>query len=320
MRSDSVFPADTRARAGALLVARPELSTLTVTGPDRLEWLQGILTCDVAGLAPGDGRWGLVLSRQGKILSDVLVVAGADSVHLGVPAAAAPRVLAWLSSFLVMEDADIADRSAAFTWFLAHGPRGGELVAHLAGSLGGIGGAVDPTGLGGAALLVPPAQAAAAEALAATVSFAEVATAEDWTRLRVERKVPLFGIDIDEQRNPHEAGLDRRCVSWEKGCYLGQEAVCMLDMRGKVKRRLVLLVVPGPGVPPPPGTPVLNDQLVAVGETRTAARSALFDGIAVLSLVAESSTPPGTRLALGHSSGGEVTGPPAPAAVVEANR
>jgi folate-binding protein YgfZ len=48
-------------------------------------------------------------------------------------------------------------------------------------------------------------------------------------------------VDFGERDNPHEASLDRIAVSWSKGCYLGQEVVCMQDMRGKVKRRLVAL-------------------------------------------------------------------------------
>jgi folate-binding protein YgfZ len=51
----------------------------------------------------------------------------------------------------------------------------------------------------------------------------------------------VFGVDFGEHDNPHEASLDRLAVSWTKGCYLGQEVVCMQDMRGKVKRRLIAL-------------------------------------------------------------------------------
>ena len=304
-----VLPADAAARSDALLVARPDLATLTVSGPDRLAWLQGVLTCNVDGLAEGDGRWGLVLSRQGKILSDVLVVAAPDAVHLGVPLRAAPRVHAWLSSFLIMEDAEIDDRSADFVWFIAHGPRGGSVAAQLVARFDGARGAVDPTGLGGATFLVPRAHQLETEVVARDELGVLVATDEDWLRLRVERLVPLYGIDVDEQRNPHEASLDRRSISWDKGCYLGQEAVCMLDMRGKVKRRLVLVALEG-DVTPGPGTPVSDAAGTVLGETRTAALSSLFGCGLALALLAEAATVPGTRLTVGGVS----------AAVVEPNR
>jgi folate-binding protein YgfZ len=124
---------------------------------------------------------------------------------------------------------------------------------------------------------------------------------------------------MDDQRNPHEASLDRRSVSWDKGCYLGQEAVCMLEMRGKVKRRLVLVALEG-GALPEPGTPVTDMAGRAIGETRSATRSALFGGGIALALLADSATPVGTRIALGAraAGGGGIAG--AGGVVVEPNR
>ncbi len=60
--------------------------------------------------------------------------------------------------------------------------------------------------------------------------------------LRLELGVPAFGIDFDDKMYPQEAALEKRAVSFEKGCYLGQEVVCMLEIRGHVKRRLVSFV------------------------------------------------------------------------------
>jgi folate-binding Fe-S cluster repair protein YgfZ len=64
-------------------------------------------------------------------------------------------------------------------------------------------------------------------------------------------------------------------VSWNKGCYLGQEVVCMQDMRGKLKRRLVALELGVAGAEPLPaiGTPVTADgQTDAVGELTSVTR------------------------------------------------
>jgi folate-binding protein YgfZ len=63
----------------------------------------------------------------------------------------------------------------------------------------------------------------------------------EWERFRRERGVPSFGTDFGEATYPQEAGLERHAVSFSKGCYLGQEVVCMLEMRGQVKRKLVQL-------------------------------------------------------------------------------
>jgi hypothetical protein len=74
--------------------------------------------------------------------------------------------------------------------------------------------------------------------------------------LRVAAGFPAFGVDYTADDNPHEASLDRRAVSFQKGCYLGQEVVYMQDARGKVKRRVVLVSIES-STPIPPGTPIL---------------------------------------------------------------
>ena len=69
------------AREGALLVELP-LATLVVTGPDRRDWLNGLVTCDVKAVEPGVGAWGLALSKQGKILSDLKTQKGPLLLHV----------------------------------------------------------------------------------------------------------------------------------------------------------------------------------------------------------------------------------------------
>jgi folate-binding protein YgfZ len=153
---------------------------------------------------------------------------------------------------------------------------------------------VDLTGLGGAALVVPRSEEAAVRQIA-VAEGAVPASDEDWVRLRVERLVPAYGIDMDDQRSPHDVSLERRVVSWSKGCYLGQEAVCMQDMRGKVKRRLAVLRLQGGGVPAP-GSKVSDESSTEVGETRSAAKSAVFGAPVALAFLTAASAVPGTKL------------------------
>src|SRR5437773_195944 len=223
---------DVAARNGCLWVARPDLGTLLVTGSERLSWLQGMVSSDVERLSAGDGSWGLILTKQGKILADVVIVAAADEVYLGLVRGALDRVAQWLVQFLVMEDAAVVDASADFGWALLHGPAANSVAKGFVRDAESRAACapVDLTGLGGAALVAPQSNIDKFEAIASKREGVHIASAADWQRLRVERLVPLYGIDMDDQRSPHEASLDRRAVSWEKGCYLGQEAVCMQDM------------------------------------------------------------------------------------------
>jgi folate-binding protein YgfZ len=143
---------------------------------------------------------------------------------------------------LIMEDAELTAPPVAQRWFSLHGPAAADLAARWAREVGGASAAIDFTGLGGAALVVPES----AERTILARSEGRWLDADGWTRLRLERGFPELGTDYDGSDRPHEAALDRRAVSWSKGCYLGQEVVCMQDMRGKVKRSLRVLRVDAP--------------------------------------------------------------------------
>jgi folate-binding protein YgfZ len=282
-------------------VFRDDLETLVVSGPDRLEWLEAVLTCDVAGVTRESGRWSLALTKPGKIVADLLLVETGAVAYLGVPSQVRERLQGFLAGFLVMEDADIA-WSQDFLWATAHGPLAFEWASGAAGEARGHAASLALTGLGDAALVYPrDAGDAVRRAAAENASGVAVASAEDWERLRVERGVPLYGKDFSDATSPHEASLERRCISWEKGCYLGQEAVCMQEMRGKVKRRTVLLRVQGPVVPEP-GTKVHDAAGALVGETRTASRSAVHGHPLALAVVSAALAVPGASLRIGDQA------------------
>jgi tRNA-modifying protein YgfZ len=275
-----VTSASTAARQGVLVVEQP-LATLVLTGSDRREWLNGLLTCDVKAVEPGAGAWGLVLTKQGKIVGDVNVVAGSDALYLAVQQRAADALFEILNQFLIMEDAELKAPSSEFGWLTLHGPRAAELAKAIVPP-GGACGAIDWTGLGGAAVVAPAGGVQTALAAAAVYRDAEVVlgSGSDWEQLRIERAVPIHGTDFDDRDNPHDASLERRAVSWTKGCYLGQEVVCMQDMRGKLKRRVVTLAIDS-REPPARGAGVEVDGQ-SVGEVTSSAYSELLQKSVVL--------------------------------------
>jgi folate-binding protein YgfZ len=63
----------------------------------------------------------------------------------------------------------------------------------------------------------------------------------DWETLRIENFWPWYGVDIDERNLPQEIGIDARAISFNKGCYLGQETVARLDALGQVQKKLALV-------------------------------------------------------------------------------
>lgn len=232
---------DVLARSAAVVAPATGWDTFLVTGPDRLAWLEGLVTCELKKLSVGAGTWGLVLNRQGKIQSSVWVVAAEEQLWLAFAPGTGAAMEAELGRMLIMEDAELVAPAVPQRWFSLHGPAAAERAASWAREAGGASASIDFTGLGGAALVVPES----AERLI-LAHAEERLEAGDWTRLRLERGFPEFGVDYDGSDRPHEAALDRRAVSWSKGCYLGQEVVCMQDMRGKVKRSVRVLRLDAP--------------------------------------------------------------------------
>lgn len=215
-------------------------ATLVACGSERQSWLNGLVTCDVAKLEPGSGVWGLVLTRTGKIQCPVVVVATADHLDIGVPVEKAQPVFDFLEERLVMEDVDLLKDDSA-TWFTVHGSQAEATGARLRRN--GISSAnLHWTEAGDIAAVVRPiAGTSAEEHWKRLCGDIGAGTEEQWDALRIRSGFPALGVDYSERDNPHEAALERRAVSWSKGCYVGQEVVCMQDMRGKVKRRISLV-------------------------------------------------------------------------------
>jgi tRNA-modifying protein YgfZ len=210
--------------------------TLLVRGADRKTWLDGLLTCAVTNITVGSAGYGLLLTKQGKIVTDAFLADTGSELLVGVAPGRGAAVRELLDRYLVMEDAELEQPTAPLQW---------RIALREAAADGGV--------LAHGTLVLGPLQAEL------SVAHAGSEPLPDGAELLAEHGLGAFGVDFSERDNPHEASLDRIAVSWTKGCYLGQEVVCMQDMRGKVKRRLVALDgsaallawSPEPGAPPP---------------------------------------------------------------------
>jgi folate-binding protein YgfZ len=208
------------AAAAAPQVYRLARDTLIVSGPDRKTWLDGLLTCAVGAVSNETGGYGLLLTKQGKIVTDAFMVDTGSELLLGLAKGRGGAVRELLDRYLVMEDAELAEPASPLVWCVRTSGAGAQ---NAAGQL-----------------------ARGSLVLGSLRAELEVTTQPapdlpDAAELLAAHGLGVFGVDFGEHDNPHEASLDRLAVSWTKGCYLGQEVVCMQDMRGKVKRRLVAL-------------------------------------------------------------------------------
>jgi tRNA-modifying protein YgfZ len=222
-----------------LVFEAPERRTLRVRGKDAVSWLNGLVTCDVTSVDARQGAHGLLLSKQGKIIADLEIVKVDDGLLLGLDQAVFDAVSELLDRYLVMEDAEL-EPAPSLRWLRLIGSHAEARRPEAALASGSI----DWLRVGGVAVVAEADQVPAIFA-AFDPATTQRGTDADWELLRLAHGFPKFGVDYGAEDNPHEASLERRAVSWSKGCYLGQEVVCMQDMRGRVKRRLVPLEVLG---------------------------------------------------------------------------
>lgn len=257
-----------------ILVRRP-FDTLRVIGPDRLTWLNGMLTQAIDKLKPGAGALALSVQKNGKLESEVVVLAGEEDLLLGVREGAGELLREKLERHLIMEDAEVSVVEPGTTWFLLlGGDADAQSAAKIARDGGGRAAVVGRAGERAcfAALGPEAGEGGAAFVTSLAARGVLIATAEEWLRRRIELGIAEFGVDYGVENYAQEAVLERDAVSFEKGCYLGQEAVFMLEKRGHVSKRLVRLEVAGdPAGALTKGEPITDPESgKAIGEVTSA--------------------------------------------------
>jgi len=299
--------------------ARSYRGVLRVAGPDRLTWLQGLLTNDLRPLAGGGACYAAWLTPQGRMITDADVLELGEETWLDVPARLAASLAARLDSMVFAEDVRIDDASAAIASVGIYGRAAARVVASALGAEvpdaavtpyalhqvdATAGRAVvlgdDSLGVPGIRVYVPAAGAEVLlDALKGSTPALDAATARV---LRVEAGRPEFLVDMNEDTIPLEANLEERAISHTKGCYVGQEIIVRLRDRaqGRVARRLVGLVIDGGDVPQAGDPITVGDK--AVGRVTSAVPSPSLGRPIALGQVHRDHTAPGTVLQVGSSS------------------
>ena len=234
------------------VVALEDRTIITLRGDDTIEWLQGQITNDVKGLAEDNSVYAFVLTLKGRVMADVWALLQQDEVWLDVPAAGVEALVQRLDRYIMMEDVELEHRPDLRV-IAAQGPRAADL------SEGGW--RADRLGLGGRQWVVPVASFGAELDRLTDCSRAlggGPISDRAWREAHVVFGRPRFGIDFGEWTYPQETGLHRIAVSFNKGCYTGQETVVMLENRGKAPKVLWRWVIDGVE-PPEPATPIVVD-------------------------------------------------------------
>jgi len=257
----------------------PGRGVVEVAGEDRVPFLQGLVSNDVAKAAPGQAVWAALLTPQGKWLADFFILSDGDRLLLDVERDQAGPLVQRLTRFRLRNRVALRDVSADFV-----------VMAGWGSSL-------------------PPPRSIAApdprlpEAGWRILGHTPVGEADEaaWDIHRLSLGLTDGSRDLEPEKSVLlEGGFDELGgVSWTKGCYMGQELTARTKYRGLLKRRIVPVTVEG-GLPPP-GTPVLRDGQ-EVGEMRSARAG---HGLAMLRLDALAE---GAKL----SAGGAVVTPRVP--------
>jgi aminomethyltransferase len=263
-------------RTGVGVFDVSHMGQVETTGPQALEFLQRMLSNDVRRMPEGGAQYSVMCREDGGVLDDLFTYRLAECTYLTVTNAANhEKDFDWLRSHAGDYDVDVLDRAADFAMLAVQGPGARDLVRSLSdGSLPGrfhvcertVAGAgalvcgTGYTGEDGVELLLGPGDAETVwDALAQAGALPVGLGARD--TLRLEVCFHLYGNDMDEERNPIEAGLGWCCK--EQTGFIGSDAVAQARSDG-TPEKLVPFAIEGQGIARQ-GNPVIGGGVVTSG-------------------------------------------------------
>jgi tRNA-modifying protein YgfZ len=282
-----------------MLFDRSDRLRMKFTGPKAADSLTGLVTNDVLALQAGEGQYACALTPKGRVIADVRILAiGAgetesESLLVDTNPAAGPGFAAMIRKYVNPRLAKYADVTTDTACLTLAGAAAAGLLEALGASAEAIADVRDGAMFTHRATWIAthPVRVARVPDLGSVFDLhlnrsvsdeivqrlvtdgAVLSDAAEWHRRRVVATRPEWGIDFDENTLAQEANMDALdAISYRKGCYTGQETVARVHFRGHVNRTLRRVMYPD-GVHPARGTPLLTEDLTAVGDARSVAAS-----------------------------------------------
>lgn len=263
---------------------------ISLTGGDRVRWLNGMVTNNIRDLAAGHGVYAFLLNPQGRILGDLYsynrVESGVSpSIMVDVDRAQAEKILATFDHYIIMDDVEIKDLSSELTAVGIAGPKSRDVLRAAGMEIPDLEplqfhtaqcdcacGCVnctfvrrdDPAGESYEIWLAPEHVKSVWDSL--VKAGAVPAGSEALELHRIASGIPQFGVDIRERDLPQETE-QARALNFNKGCYIGQEIVERIRSRGAVHRKFTGFVA---DAPVSPGSKIVAGEK-EVGEITSAA-------------------------------------------------
>ena len=244
-------------RQGVGIVDLSHRGRLRLTGSDRAAYLHRIISNDVEGLAVGEGNYATILTNRGKIIADMNVYVFEDSIGIETNAGTTLGLYQELDKYLIADDVTIEDFTECTGIVGVHGPKSSELLQEVygfdVGDLREYHNVVHE--IDGRRIVCVRTN----ETGEVGYNLCAIAESIEWlwdtiltkgrafgtapigltalNSLRIEAGIPRYGVELDDSIFPGEAELEQ-AISFEKGCYIGQEIVARMKYRGHPNRLL----------------------------------------------------------------------------------
>jgi len=228
---------------------------ISLTGSDRVRWLNGMVTNNIRDLAAGHGVYAFLLNPQGHILGDLYAYNRGESIAIDTDRSQVEKILATFEHYIIMDDVEVADRSDQLTALGVAGPKSGEVLRAAGLELPELQPLQFHTvqcdcDCGCVTCTIVRSDNAAGDSYEIWLAPAHVRPL--WDALvkvgatpigsealegqRIVLGIPLYGVDIRERDLPQETE-QARALNFNKGCYVGQEIVERIRSRGSVHRK-----------------------------------------------------------------------------------
>ena len=244
-------------RQGVGVVDLSHRGRLRLIGNDRVAYLHRIISNDVEGLGVGEGNYATILTNRGKIIADMKVYVFEDFIGIETNAETRSTLYQELDKYLIADDVTIEDFTERTGAVGVHGPKSAELLQEVYGfDVGNLPEYHSLVGeIDGRRIICVRANEAGEVGYNLCTTSESIEWLWDTTltkgrafgvqpvgltalnTLRIEGGIPHYGSELDDSIFPGEAELEHS-ISYEKGCYIGQEIVARMKYRGHPNRLL----------------------------------------------------------------------------------
>ncbi len=260
------------ARTGSAWFDQSFRSVIEISGADAASLIDRISSNDIKNLRNSESLQTGFLNPHAKVLATAYVLKKKNGLWLETQTDVKEKLKTYIDKFIFSEDAKIIDRSADLICIGIEGPRSKEMLTQLAIPVPSENAFSDSEWnkisltvfarswslSGGFAIFVPTRLL---PSFLSKLKRAPWAGMKTLNLLRIEKGLPWYGFDMDENYLLPETGLEET-ISYNKGCYTGQEIVARIKSRGQLKRKLARLLIQTNSVPAPNAEVKFNDQTV----------------------------------------------------------